>query len=259
METTNDIDQEYVAARCLQGLVMRHFMLSCLDCRRRSPGRVSQYFWSVDGVTLCLYMPSAMSTRQRQEWLKTHITDIDPNRPDEQHRVQEIIDRILRRHVGSTSQSLAGRTYEHLTRSPDSPDALVAQMTSQGLAETVAEEKARNISQQRPAIQALGAEKLAGLVRTIFDDLECGRFQDGRVARAFNLSRPSLSRFAGSRWARGSRNDGVSGIPDLWRNTAQVVAMHPDFLETAQEAGVWGTIQAVLNRDFRAAGSGGHD
>jgi len=259
MTTADDIQQEYVAARCLQGLVMRHFMLSCLDCRRRSPGRVSPYFWSVDGVTLCLYMPSAMSTRQRQEWLKAHITDIDPIRPDERHRVQEIIDNlILRREPRSTHHALLERVSAQLARSQDMPEAIVEQLASQGLAKTVAEEKARNIELQRPAIQALGPENLACMIRTIFDDLECGRFQDGHVARAFGLSPASFSRFAGSRWARASRTDGISSIPDLWRNTAQVVAMHPDFTETARETGVWATVQEVLNRDPRAAGSGAH-
>lgn len=258
MKTTNDVDQDYLAARCLQGLVMRHFMLSCLDCRRRSPSRVSPCFWSVDGVTLCLYMPSAMGRKQRRTWLNSNVTDIDPRRPGERQRVQEIIDRLIVHRGRIRSVDAVNPTPEQPARSLDSPENLVAQMASQGLARTVAEEKARNIAKQRPAIRALGAERLAELVRRIFEDLECSRYEDGRVARAFNLSPASFSRFAGSRWARESWNEGTSQIPDLWRNTAQVIAMHPDFLETAREAGVWRTIQKVLNRDSRATKSGVH-
>ncbi len=185
MTTSDNIQREYLAARCVQGLVMRHFLLSCLDRRRHMPGRWGLSCWSVKGVWFILYVPSAMRPHQLHAWLKTHLTDIDPTRPGARERAQEIINNlILRREPGSARHALLERASSQSARSKDTPGAMVEQMASQGLATTVAEEKGRNIHLLRPVIQALGPEKLADMIRTIFDDLECGRYRDGRVARS---------------------------------------------------------------------------
>ena len=110
------------------------------------------------------------------------------------------------------------------------------------MAIAVADEKARNISFQRPSIRELGQDRLRSMVLEIFDALQEDEIEDGRMADKYGLSKATFSRFAGVRW-----QDGNGIIPDLWCNTAHVLAGHPVFNEAAQESGVWARVQAAVN------------
>ena len=105
----------------------------------------------------------------------------------------------------------------------------------------MANEKAENINKQRSAIRALGRERLMELIHRIFDGIGCEGHNDVTVARDFGLSKATLSRFAGSRW-----RDVKKAIPDLWLNTAHVLATNPVFREVVEQTGVWDQIKATL-------------
>ena len=108
------------------------------------------------------------------------------------------------------------------------------------LTEIIAAEKSADINKQRPAIRKIGPERLEQMILRIFEGLRQGEYLDAEIARTFNISKASFSRFAGKRWSSGSEN-----IPDLWRNTARVIAKHEVFREMAQKAGVWDKVKSA--------------
>ena len=62
------------------------------------------------------------------------------------------------------------------------------------------------------------------------------------MADSFGLSAATFSRFAGSRWRKASQGQ----VPDLWMNTAEMLASHAVFTEAAEEAGVLGQVEQLL-------------
>ena len=239
------IKQEAVAARLLQTHVYRHFLLSCLECTRRARQLVKRYAWKLDGVAIDLWFPTEMTGREITAWLDANVEDPDPSRPGERERVQAIVDeQMVRRTIVSLSDvgELAGSPG---AASAPLPWSLLHGMSVEALAEQVAEEKSDNLPLQRPAIRALGSEALRRMILRIFRELSSGEYRDGHVAEAFGLSKSTLSRFAGSRWAQ--RHTGSNGwaVPNLWRNTARILASRPSFVAAARDAGVWHRVRTV--------------
>lgn len=236
------ISQEILTAEVLQRIVVRHFRLSCLEARRsRNPAR-TRYAWHVNGTVLYLWMPASLWGGRRRAWLQQNVGAVDPARPGERFRIQAIVDDRLgtARHVpiGDGRCALLGGRGRL-----DPPAMLIEEEIAQkGLAETIADEKARHIELQRPAIRALGRAKLKRLILRIFRQIEEDRYQEKALAEAFGLSRPTLSRFAGSRWSV----QAASRVPDLWANTAHTLAGHEDFVQTAREARVWPVVEKIL-------------
>ena len=116
---------------------------------------------------------------------------------------------------------------------------------AEGLAETVATEKAQTCDAQRPGIQRLGPNGIYRLVQRIFGDLTDGRYRLAEAARAFGIPKATLCRFAAVRWHQ--NGDPAESIPDLWANTARVIGQNPDFVDVAEQSGVWPRIQVVLS------------
>ncbi len=248
----NAIEEEMTVAEMLRRLAMRHFYLSCLESKRRVQKLVRRYIWKLNGNTLYLWLPITLPGQQCQKWLEANIPDLDPARVGEQDRVQAVVNLLLgRRRIFSLSDlEVLG---ERLPPSSHSlPSMIDEQISVDGLADTVAAEKAENIKRQRPAIRRLGEDKLKQLVQTVFTELAYGSYEEKRIAACFELSRATFSRFAGSRWNHNCKVPIVTSVPDLWRNTAQTLAGHSDFVIAAQKAGVWKRVSAVLD-----AGSGG--
>lgn len=239
------IKQEAVAARLLQTHVYRHFLLSCLECARRARQLVKRYAWKLNGVAINLWFPTEMSGREITAWLCANVNDPDPSRPGERERVQAIVDGQMVRRTFVSLSDVGELASCSDTAHPTLPWSLLHGMSVEGLAEQVAEEKADNLSLQRPAIQALGRETLRQMILRIFHELSSGEYRDGQVAEAFGLSKSTLSRFAGSRWAERHKAPNGWAIPDLWRNTARTLASRPSFVAAAQEAGVWHRVRAV--------------
>ena len=125
------------------------------------------------------------------------------------------------------------------------------EINKEGLSKTIACEKAENIAQQRPAIRMLGEEKLKKLICTIFDRLIHGDYMEKELAVDFGLSQATMSRFSGRRWNNHYDETQEAFVPDLWRNTAQTLARHSDFVAAAQRAGVWKRVQVVLDAECK--------
>jgi len=238
----NPVLEEIVAARVLQNLVVRHFRLSCKEALRNSNPLMSRYAWQVNGSVIHVLMPISMPGRDRGKWLKTHVNDPDPKRSGEKQRIQSIInDRLGKnRHVTLTKKITRGV----LDRSAGTPldTNIEGERNVHGMAHVVAEEKAECIQNQRPAIRTMGKASLKKLIHHVFEALSTDQYEEKRIAGLFGLSRPTFSRFAGSRW----ENETSSNPPDLWRNVAQTLAAHGPFIEVAKETGVWRTVHNIV-------------
>jgi len=243
---TSQIDEEARAAMFLQGLVERHFHLSLLEAERRANPFWSRYYWRVKGGIICVWLPVSLEGRDRRDWLEKNIDDPDPLRPRERERIQSIIGRkFVRESFVPFNTDSCSSNKAKLLPWPGSGETFGI-----SLAGAVAEEKTKNIRLQRWSIRALGEERLKELILRIFEDLNCGEYKDRKVARDFGISKATFSRFGGSRWLSGS------AIPDLWRNTAEVLSAQPIFGEVAKNAGVWEQVQSTLNREAPQYGEG---
>ena len=104
-----------------------------------------------------------------------------------------------------------------------------------------------NIHKQRRSIKILGRSKLKVLIEQIFNEIRDESYSDSKIAKDYGLSKATFSRFAGCRWKDSKSNS----IPDLWMNTAQVLATHPDFRALAKNSGVWEQVKVAVNRKKR--------
>lgn len=246
----SELEREDAAARLLQRLVHKHFRFSCLEAKRRSVCVMRRYTWQAERGVVRVWMPVEFTGQQCRQWLERHAAEVDLTSPHAEKLVRAI-----------AREGLGYREVLHFSDlGVDHPPAQTCAKSppprTGDLAGFVAEEKAEQIALQRPAISALGPRKLARLIRRIFEDLETGVFKDSQVARDFGLNKATFSRFAGSQWSHASDDHRTAGTPDLWHNTAQVIAAHPDFVDAAKYAGVWQQVAEVVRYAGRARVTG---
>ena len=234
----SQVEAETRSARALQTHVAKHFEFALGECQRRVSGPMGRYTWQVNGTGMHLFMPSRMTGAQKRSWLEQNATPVDPTRPGERERVQDIIDHRLRVAV------IAFTDMGDIPAECKEPWETLHDISATGLAEVIAQEKADNIDQLRPSIGRLGRKALKRMIRRIFGDVSEGHSRDGEVASEFGLSKATFSRFAGSRWAETGANS--PSIPDLWLNTARILSNTPVFREAAQERGIWRRVEATL-------------
>jgi hypothetical protein len=250
----NTIEAELIAAEMLRRLIARHFHLSCLEAQRRAYELRRRYMWELDGLTLYIQLPIELPGRQCRKWLETNISDVDPKRPGEQDRVQAVVDRLLMRRKIVSIHYIRGGVENIPADTETIPATAEQDISVNGLAETVACEKAENIKRHRPAIRLLGPQKLKQLIHMIFAKLARGQYEEGKIADQFGLSRATFSRFAGSRWRRSCNDTIVSTVPDLWINTANTLAGHTNFVRAAQSAGVWKRVSQISIAEAKGGG-----
>jgi hypothetical protein len=225
---TSQIEGEEKAALCMQGLVRNHFYKSLLQAKRELNAFWSRYTWNVKGGTIRILLPVSIKGQKRREWLEKNIKDADPDREGEKLRVQEIINAKL-------AEETINRAVEGIASLKNSVAPLWSKKDEElgiSLGKVVADEKAENIDQLRRSIRNLGKTKLKRMIKRIFNDVNNQKYEDGKVAKDFGLSKATFSRFAGSRWTKTE-----SPIPDLWLNTAKVLSQHKIFKEVAMQTG----------------------
>ena len=244
----NVIEAELMAAKILQRMVMRHFYLSCLECKRQGQDLIRRYGWKINGRTLYIWLPTEMPGRRSHAWLQNNIPDVDPTRPGERDRVQVIVNQLLRRPRIVPLYEMNGKGKNVPARPTSLHTIMEEEISTKGLARTVADEKADNIEQQRPAIRHLGKHRLKDLILRVFDDLASGGYEASDLVSQFRLSKATFSRFAGCKWANNDKST-ISFVPDLWRNTAHVLANDQCFVQMAQKANVWKRVCQVLDME----------
>jgi hypothetical protein len=243
----NAIQAEIISSEMLRRMINRQFYLSCLEARRKEYKFARRYHWRLPEGDLYLWLPFEIPRRRCRQWLEANIGEVNPLRHGEKERVQAIIDRLLsKRKIFFLSE-----LYEVEEKLPPGPDPLVSMMEDnisvEGLASTVAEEKTENIEKQRRTIQLLGKEGLKKLIYTIFDALTHEKYVEHRIAASYGLSAATFSRFAGSHWNKNC--DDVNFVPDLWRNVAHTLVGHLRFVMAAKKAGVLKRVREMLEAE----------
>jgi hypothetical protein len=235
----SQIEAEEREALCMQGLVRNHFYKSQLEAMRRLYTFWSRYTWIINGGAIRVWLPVFIRGRKRGEWLAKNITDPDPKSPNEKQRIQRMINEKL------VFQAMEGQLED--LADPDTEQNQIWSKTEEqfgiSLAIVVADEKAKNIHEQRRSIRNLGEEKLKHLILRIFEDIKYDDYQDKEIATDFGLSKATFSRFAGSDWAKTK-----SMIPDLWLNTAKILSHHDGFREVALETGYLKEVETTLEK-----------
>ncbi len=244
--------EEAKTAEILQNMVVKHFHLSKLDYYRRPQASARRYVWRAKRGRIVLHCPAHISGHQLRGWLEATFPNADPTVPGECERIERSIeDEFGSLRSISWEESDIEATYRSDTLSPSAvlmqkEEAAESTARAGRLASLVADEKVQRIDRQRPAIRRLGRERLRLLIGRVFSDIADGEYQDSAIARAFGLSKPTFSRFAGSNWSvRLSGPDQLS-IPDLWRNLAHIMAQDPEFLAAAARAGVLARLSRTL-------------
>ena len=199
------------------------------ECKRRDTTS-TRYAWEVGGRKIYLFRPSYLTAEQLRKWLEDHITDVNPDAPHEKDRIQAIIDNKYPCGANIRTDDLeifneSGREDESwidkkLSRDTDvlTDDQEIADELkiegkppieyeegnefSDRLSDHVAKEKSENLEELRPAIRSLGKEGVYNLVKRIFADMADEQYNLSEVARNFNISKATLSRFAGSDWRK---------------------------------------------------------
>jgi hypothetical protein len=235
----DQFEEETRAARAMQGLVNRHFYYSLLEAKRSIDPFWTRYNWNINGSTIRVWLPIAIEGNERRSWLERNIKNPDPGRTGERDRVQATINQMLvREQIVPINEAV---------RIPDDAEYPIWEEPGisfkDSLANAVAEEKAMNIKQQRRTIRALGKRKLKKLILQIFESISHDDYKDVVIAKSFSLSKATFSRFAGSRWPNTD-----SPVPDLWRNTAQVLIECPVFRQVAKDTGFWDEVITTVDR-----------
>lgn len=242
---SNPFKEESYAGKSLQSLVYKNFSRSKMECRRKSPFSI-RYTLEVKGRRITLWYPSYMTAKEFREWLEKNVKDVNPNNPNEQSRIQSLINANLSRtYIVSMDVPGVDRNLG-MEEELSSSELQEGHMFVDSLAETVAREKARNIQILRPGIRKLGEKTIERLVLQIFSDLSDGGYKVTRIAEQYGISKATLSRFAGSKWFEKTQGDELVGIPDLWKNTAEILGGTPTFMETVVTSGVAGRLEEIL-------------
>jgi hypothetical protein len=233
--------EEFEAGRLLQKMVFKNFLRSKLDCSRITPFS-KRYEWVFEGKKIYLWYPSYMTPKKFRAWLKENVRDLNPEAPDAKNRIQSFIDENLGRgyHVAFEDSGIAD------TSEAPSISTCEKQMFGRRLAVTVAREKAKNPKKLRPSIRKLGEQSVAQLILQIFTEIECDDYDITRMAKQYGISKAALSRFAGSTWYEKMGTDEPVRVPDLWKNTARVLAGNPIFMQTVLDSRIAGRFVEVL-------------
>jgi hypothetical protein len=271
----SEADIEEKVAKIATKFVIRHFYRSIKECKRRDTTS-TRYAWDVGGRIIYLFYPSHITAKQFLKWLEDNITDVNPDAPHEKDRIQAIIDKKYP--CGANIQTDDPEAFEEsgrdgesgldkkfslgtnvLKNDPGISDELKIEVKSpieyhEGsefsvrLSVHVAKEKSENLEELRPAIRSLGKEGVFNLVSRIFEDMADEQYNLSAVARDFNLSKATLSRFAGSDWRKDEDMKQLSkaDIPDLWINTTHVLAENRTFMETVRNTGLGAVIDDIL-------------
>lgn len=249
--------EEVDAGRLLKKLVRKNFLRSKQECERDTPFAVRYTLTNGSGKKIYLWYPSYMAVNKFKFWLKETTERISVNAPNAQEKIQNLIERDLGRGYHISFDEMGADRMQNEADTSSAIEAKEGYVFVRKLAEAVAEEKSERVATLRPAIGKLGKDGVKELVLQIFSEIDREDYQVSRLAGQYGISKAALSRFAGSAWSGRAEVDDSVEIPDLWKNTAQILAAEPIFMETVASTGFSGTLEWVLSHIGEKEG-GGH-
>ena len=242
---TNQPQEESEAGRILQNMVYKNFLWSIRECRRETEFSI-RYTWKVKGTKYYLWYPSYMTAKEFREWLEENVKDVNPEAPNEQKRIQSLIDANLKRGYRISLDNACIDKISSRDAELSSVEFCEGFKFTGSLADSVAQKKVEEIDSLRPAIKKLGGERLKRLILKIFFAVAEGEYQASRIAEQYGISKASLTRFAGSKWFEKIEDNESVTVPDLWKNTAQILSGNPDFMEIVLTSGIVSRFKEVL-------------
>ena len=229
------LERERFAGKKLRSLVFKHFKHCLLEANREANEFFSRYTWRAEKLEIELKRPVWISTKEFRTWLEENTKDFRLESREARTRIQDKIYQAFGRG--------GFHPLEDAALEADEPEKPVS--TVNVLARLVADKKVAEFKSLRPTIRFLGKKKVKKLVVKILDGLTQGGYKDADITEEFGLLKPTLSRFAGSRWGKGKD----SSVPDLWRNVAEVAAGDARFTEAIVGQGLKGIIERILGLD----------
>jgi len=242
---SSQAEEESDVAKVVLNMVYNNYFRSEQECKRHSPFSI-RYTWEVDGIKLYLWYPSYMTAKKFKAWLEENVKDVNPKAPDEQKRIQSLINATF------STGSYVSIDEPTVQRISGKEDAASSVEFYEGfgfvgsLADTVAQEKIENIDELRPGIKKLGKRTIERLILQIFPKLSAGEYEAVRLAEQYGISKATFSRFAGSKWVEKIGDTDFVKIPDLWRNTAKILAGNRVFMETVLTSGFACKLEEIL-------------
>jgi len=228
----SQLDEEVEMARLFGKLVREQIAYSWLEACRITERTFIRYRWQVQGIHIELKRPSWMKGHEFRKWLEQHI--------DLNHLERGFIQEQVNNTFGFGKHLDFDDIQERDTAvavNPDPAETAERAYLGKHLYERIADEKSESIHEQRPAIRKLGQEKVRQLVLRILNDYVEQGYKDVDIAKEFNLTKATFSRFAGRDWKKST--DGSSTVvPDLWLNIAQIIHRDPHFSEAAIRLGI---------------------
>lgn len=242
----SEVQKEMKAGKLLQALVWKNFLRSKLDCKRDTPFSI-RYTWEKDGKNIYVWYPSYMTSKEFKFWLEETIFDINLNNlKKEQRRIQAIIDKRLGK-VRQISEEVS--EFENILYAKEESSSIEfkeGRIFTQNLSKFVAKEKAENLVRLRPGIKKLGKTVVMRMILDIFRAIEHDKYEVTQIANKYGVSKATLSRFAGSTWFEKIENNESVVVPDLWKNTAQVLAGNPVFMEMILTSSIVDRFEEIL-------------
>jgi hypothetical protein len=239
----SELDEERMIGEILQKLVVKHYHWSRREFLRKKRPFSVRYIHKINNKTISLWYPAGLRAEDFRKWVKQNLSKPVKDVSGEQNRLQGELDKLfyqgslpLDEYMDSKSDTVL-QSIEYTSETG---------LSAANLAKAVASDKLYRINALRPAIKKLGKKSLAQLIFRIFDDIDRDSFKDNEIANDFGLSKATFSRFAGSNWKNKSDPNEIVSVPDLWKNTAKVIASDPDFCETAHHAGILKYIRNII-------------
>jgi hypothetical protein len=241
----SQIQEEHEAGKVLQSMVYNNFLRSKRECGR-SNQLSTRYRWQVGGSNVYLRYPSYLTADEFRKWLEQQSGSFDPNNPHEKNLLQELADREFGKGEFVSFDDLEGQRVmgEVNETVEDSPEGY---QFAENLGNAVAARKVKNIRRLRPGIRRIGKEKIEEMILQIFRDLSNDEYELSKVATRYGVSNATMSRFAGSKWFERIAGEETLAIPDLWRNTAKILAENTTFMEMVAVSGFAGKLKEVLD------------
>ncbi|MFC1607956.1 hypothetical protein ACFL47_08300 [Candidatus Latescibacterota bacterium] len=242
----SSIKMEQLISAELKKSIWQHFKYCINEGQRQINPFQKRYEWWREGKKhMILYRPTTIDTSIVSRWLNESFPVIDDTDPEFKEKVQQALDQRFGSGFFVRINELYNNGHQKFEptvepkgydESPDYRDIIMK----------IVQRKDLEFEELRPGIQKLGRERMKELVVDILESNAKGKYEQNKIAKAFGISKSTMSRFSGTKWQIGQ-----AGVPDLWQNAIRVILTKPEFVEFAAENGLERVIRKLTVYDTR--------